>query len=183
MSRYPVETNCSAERLRPSSPNNIIFKETTSDSSLWHSLMCLPIFLNAMSLLKFYCFLLTHFACKARKKYELYYYYYYYRYHNSRRRHHHNHHHHRLYAVHLNYMPETSHVFGVYNIAATLWLQLMLLMNVLYSYMRTYRSTCAVHNMAVFCISLKSCFPGTLLRYFMNDIEMVPVARVMTSRK
>ena len=69
-SRYPVETNRSAERFRPSSLNDIIFKETTPDSTLWHSLMCLPIFLNVKSLQKFYCFLLTHFACKVPKKYE-----------------------------------------------------------------------------------------------------------------
>ena len=34
--------------------------------------------------------------------------------------------------------------------------------------------------MAVFCISLISCFPGTLLRYFLNDFEMVPVAPTIT---
>ena len=33
----------------------------------------------------------------------------------------------------------------------------------------------AAHNMAAFCISLISCFPGMFLRYFLNDFEMVPV--------
>ena len=39
---------------------------------------------------------------------------------------------------------------------------------------------CAVPNMAVFCSSLISCFPGTLLRYFLNDFETVPVAHIIT---
>ena len=32
---------------------------------------------------------------------------------------------------------------------------------------------CAVANRAVFCSSLNSCFYSTLLRYFLNDYEMV----------
>ena len=52
--------------------------------------------------------------------------------------------------------------------------------NVLYMYISTHRSTCAVHNMVVFCSSLKSCFPGILLTYFINVIEMVTVAPVVT---
>ena len=39
---------------------------------------------------------------------------------------------------------------------------------------------CAVRNMAVFCSSLTSCFPGMLLTYFLNYFEIVPVARVIT---
>ena len=39
---------------------------------------------------------------------------------------------------------------------------------------------CAVPNITVFCSSLISCFPGTLLRYFLNDFEMVPVAPIIT---
>jgi hypothetical protein len=35
---------------------------------------------------------------------------------------------------------------------------------------------CAVHNMAFFCSSLKSRFPGMLLGYCLSDFEMVPVA-------
>ena len=31
----------------------------------------------------------------------------------------------------------------------------------------------AVPNMAVFCSSLTSCFPGTLLTYFLNDIIII----------
>ena len=39
---------------------------------------------------------------------------------------------------------------------------------------------CAVLNMAVFCSSLTSCFPGMLLTYFLNDFEIVPVAPIIT---
>jgi hypothetical protein len=37
-----------------------------------------------------------------------------------------------------------------------------------------------VPNMAVFCSFLTSCFPGTLLRYFLNDFQMVPVVPIIT---
>ena len=50
----------------------------------------------------------------------------------------------------------------------------------LYSYVSTFRSTCAVPNMAIFCISLISWFPGMLLRYCLSDFEMVPVAPINT---
>jgi len=52
---------------------------------------------------------------------------------------------------------------------------------VLYFYIGTYCSMCAVPNMAVFCNSLISCFPGMLHRYFLSDFEMVPVAPIFTS--
>jgi hypothetical protein len=52
-------------------------------------------------------------------------------------------------------------------------------LSVLYFYVSTYQSMCAVSNMAVFCSSLISCFPGMLLRYFVNDFEMDPVAPVI----
>ena len=40
--------------------------------------------------------------------------------------------------------------------------------------------TCVqVQNMTVSCRSLMSRCPGMLLRYFMNDFEMVPVAPVL----
>ena len=35
-------------------------------------------------------------------------------------------------------------------------------------------------NVTLFSISLMSCFLGMLLRYFMNDSEMVPVAPITT---
>jgi hypothetical protein len=39
---------------------------------------------------------------------------------------------------------------------------------------------CAVPNMAVFCGSLTSWFPGMLLTYFLNDFEMVPAVPIIT---
>jgi hypothetical protein len=42
----------------------------------------------------------------------------------------------------------------------------------LYFHVSTFRSMCAVPNMAVFCSSLTSWFPGVLLTYFVNDFEM-----------
>jgi hypothetical protein len=39
---------------------------------------------------------------------------------------------------------------------------------------------CAVPNMAVFCSSLTSWFPGMLLTYFLNDSQIVPVAPIIT---
>ena len=50
----------------------------------------------------------------------------------------------------------------------------------LYFYVSTFRSMCAVPNMAVFCSSFTSWFPGMLLMYFLNDFYMVPVATSIT---
>ena len=52
---------------------------------------------------------------------------------------------------------------------------LFAMLNLLYFYISTFRSVCAVPSMAVFCSSLISWFPGMLLRYFLNYFEMVPV--------
>jgi hypothetical protein len=46
-------------------------------------------------------------------------------------------------------------------------------------YVSTFRSMCAVPNMAVFFSSLTSWFPGILLTYFLNDFEIVPVAPIL----
>jgi len=84
------------------------------------------------------------------------------------------------------YIPETNYVPREYSVAAILLLLLMVLislvslLNLLYFYISTFRSVCAVPNMAVFCSSLTSCFPGVLLTYFLNDFEIVPVAPVIT---
>jgi hypothetical protein len=74
-----------------------------------------------------------------------------------------------------NYISETNHVSRVYNYAAIVYLQfiahvlLFPMLNVLYFYISTFPSTCAVPNMAVFCSSLFSSFPG-----------MAPVAPIIT---
>ena len=84
------------------------------------------------------------------------------------------------------YIPETNYVPREYSVAATLLLLFMVLislvpvLNLLYFYISTFRSMCAVPNMAVFCSSLTSCFPGMLLTYFLNDFEIVPVAPIIT---
>ena len=85
-----------------------------------------------------------------------------------------------------NYIPETNYVPREYSVAAILLLLFMVLislvsvLNLLHFYISTFRSTCAVPNMAVFCSSLTSSFPGMLLTYFLNDFEVVPVAPIIT---
>ena len=83
-------------------------------------------------------------------------------------------------------IPETNYVPREYSVAAILLLLFMLLislvpvLNLLHSYISTFRSMCEVPNMAVFCSSLTSWFPGMLLTYFLNGFEIVPVAPVIT---
>ena len=73
------------------------------------------------------------------------------------------------------YIPDTIYVPREYSVAATLLLPFMVLisfvsvLNLLYFYISTFRSMCAVPNMAVLWRSLTSCFPGMLLTYFLND--------------
>ena len=75
------------------------------------------------------------------------------------------------------YIPETNYVPREYSVAAILLLLFMVLislvsvLNLLYFYISTFRSMCAVPNMAVFCSSLTSCFPGTLLTYFQKTLK------------
>ena len=84
------------------------------------------------------------------------------------------------------YTPETNCVPREYSVAAILLLLFMVLilllsvLNLLYFYISTFRSMCAVPNMAVFCSSLTSRFPGALLKYFLNDFEIVLVAPIIT---
>jgi len=83
------------------------------------------------------------------------------------------------------YIPETNYVPTEYSVAAILLLLFMVLislvpvLNLLYFYFSTFRSMCAVPNMAVFWSSLTPCFPGMLLTYFLNDFEIVPVAPLL----
>ena len=84
------------------------------------------------------------------------------------------------------YIPETNHVPREYSVAAILLLLFMVLislvpvLNLLYFYISTFRSMCAVPNMAVFWSSLTSCFRGLLLTYFLNDFEIVAVTPIIT---
>jgi hypothetical protein len=83
------------------------------------------------------------------------------------------------------YIPEIKHVPPEYSIAAVLLLLFMVPVSLvpalalLFFHVSTFRSMCAVPNMAVFCSSLTSWFPGTLFTYFLNDFEIVPVAPVL----
>jgi hypothetical protein len=73
------------------------------------------------------------------------------------------------------YIPETNYLPREYSVAAILLLLFMVhtslapVFNLLYFYISTFCSMYAVPNMAVFCSSLTSWFPGMLLMYFMND--------------
>ena len=57
---------------------------------------------------------------------------------------------------------------------------LVSVLNLLHFYISTFRSICAVPNMAVFWSSLTSSFPYMSLTYFLNDFEIVPVAPIIT---
>ena len=83
-------------------------------------------------------------------------------------------------------IPETNYVPREHGVAAILLFLFMVLisllavLNLLYFYISTFRSMCAVPNIAVFCRSLTSWFPGMWLTYFLNVFEIVPVAPVIT---
>jgi len=83
------------------------------------------------------------------------------------------------------YIPETMYVPKEYSVAAILLLLFMVLvslvsvLSLLQFYISVFRSMYAVPNMTVFCSSLTSCFPGMLLTYFLNDLEIVPVAPLL----
>ena len=84
------------------------------------------------------------------------------------------------------HISETNYVLSEYGDSAILLFLFMVLislvsaLNLLYFYIGTFRSMCAVPNMVVSCISLTSCFPGILFTYFLNDFEIVPVAPIIT---
>ena len=59
-------------------------------------------------------------------------------------------------------------------------ISLVPVLNLLYFYISTFCSVCAVPNMAVFCSSSTSCFPAMLLTYFLNDFEIVLVAPIIS---
>jgi hypothetical protein len=77
------------------------------------------------------------------------------------------------------YIPETNNVPREYTVAAVLLLLFMVPISLvpalalLCFYVSTFRSMCAVPNMAVFCSSLTSWFPGMLLTYFLNVIIII----------
>ena len=85
------------------------------------------------------------------------------------------------------HIPDTNYVPSEYSVAAILLLLFMVLislvsvLNLLYFYISTFRSMCAVPNMAVFCNSLSSWFPGMLFTYFLNDFIVIII--IMFTRR
>jgi len=84
------------------------------------------------------------------------------------------------------YIPKKNHVPRGYIVADILCLLFIVplflvpALAVLFFYVSTFQSMCAVPNMAVFCSSLTSWFPGMSLTYFLNDLERVPLAPIIT---
>ena len=105
-------------------------------------------------------------------------------------RYHHHHHHHpccHLYAVYLQIYTWNKPRFYAIQCCSCSVVTVCATCNVispmtygLFFYISTSHSLCAVHNMAVFCSSLISRFPGVLLRYCVCYFAMVPVAPVIT---
>jgi len=50
-----------------------------------------------------------------------------------------------------------------------------------YTFTSALPAVCEVSKVAAYCISLISSCPGPLVRYFMNDLEVVPIADIITS--
>jgi hypothetical protein len=88
-------------------------------------------------------------------------------------------HHYLFYAGYLYIYSRERNVPREYTVAAILLLLFMMHISLvpalvlLCFYVSTFRSKCAVPNMAVFCSSLTSWFPGMLLTYFLNDFEIL----------
>ena len=84
------------------------------------------------------------------------------------------------------YIPETNYIPREYSVAAILLLLFMVLtslvpvLTLLYFYISTFQSMCAVPITAVFCSSLISWLSSMLPMYFLNDFEIVPVAPIIT---
>ena len=76
-----------------------------------------------------------------------------------------------------NYVPREHSVAAILLFLLMVLISLVSVLNLLYFYISTFRSMCAVSNMAVFCSSLTSWFPVMWLKYFLN---MVPVAPIIT---
>ena len=68
-----------------------------------------------------------------------------------------------LYLYSRDYVPRECSVAAILLLLFMVLISLVSVLNLLYLYISTFRSMCAVPNMAVFCSSLISCFPGMLL--------------------
>ena len=86
------------------------------------------------------------------------------------------------------HIPETNHVPRGYVVTAILYLLFMVPLCLvpafvlLFFYVSTFRSMCAVTNMAVFCSSLTSWFPGMSLTYFLNYLEIITIIIIIIIR-
>jgi hypothetical protein len=78
------------------------------------------------------------------------------------------------------YIPETNHVSREYSVSAILSLLFMVPISLvpalalLYFYISTFRSMCAVPNMAAFCSSFTSWFPGIIAPYHFSYFLSCP---------
>jgi hypothetical protein len=81
------------------------------------------------------------------------------------------------------YIPDTNPVPNQHNVTALLSLHFIMPISLaaafalMYFYISTFRTVCAVPNMAVFYSFLTSRFSGMVFTYFLNDFEVVPVAQ------
>ena len=80
------------------------------------------------------------------------------------------------------HIPETNYVPREYSVAAILLLLFMVLislvavLNLLYFYISTFRSMCAVPNVAVFCSSLTSQFPVIIITIIIIIISFLCIS-------
>ena len=86
----------------------------------------------------------------------------------------------------LNYIHETYHVSRVFSVAVVFYLQFVLHVILCRTWNMFCTFTLALPAVCVRCqiwlfffCSLISCFPGMLLRYYLGDFEMVPVAPII----
>jgi hypothetical protein len=79
------------------------------------------------------------------------------------------------------YIPETNNVPKKYNVAAIVSLLFMVPISLaaalalMYFYVSTFRSMCAVFNMALFCSSLTLWFPGMVLNLLLLLLLLVKI--------
>ena len=79
-----------------------------------------------------------------------------------------------------NYVPREYSAPAILLLLFMVFISLVSVLDLLYFYISTFRSMCAMPNMAVSWSSLTSFFPGMLLTYFLNAFEIVPVAPTIT---
>ena len=74
-----------------------------------------------------------------------------------------------IYIPEMNYPPREYCVAAILLLLFMVFISFVSVLNLLYFYISTFRSMCAVPNMAVSYSSLTSCFPGMLLTYNNNN--------------